>query len=782
MRSLILTLALVLSLSSFSQFSGPYRLTWDGKSYYVTNRGSGNVVEIDSAFNSSTIITGLNNPTEILFGSFGGQSAMLVLANNVIKLYDPSTFQNIWNVNISVTDEAHDIAYDPSNQNVFYISDRKGNKIVKATVGGAPLYLVSYSTLIPSIPRPAGMMFDNQGRLIVVSDTSDANIYAVNVDSASVDTILSTGLDNLNDITQDQQNNYYVTCWGDDKLYRIDRDMTSMTNLAQYNNPAGLYNNATYDYLAMTCHNCNKVEYKLYHLFSPLDDVQTCAGDSFYVDFNPTYKGIGTYGSNNKFIAQMSDSNGSFSNPTYIGQVSTDTVPKFFFANVPLGNYADTGYVYRIISTSPQVESYFTKKIKINPGPASKIFGSDTVNLCLGSTLQLGPGLNSNHTFNWSPGTLVSDSTKGKVSFVATSAGEYDIHLNVKDNTSMCRSEGEVHISVAPSLSISGLPSNLQMCQGDTVSVGINNLPYIMSWSNAPGLSSQSASNPKYYGFTSRWLFVEFSDSSSICSGTDSLYIQVDTVPNTGVPVGYSLETCTNLVLMHGLDLDTTLSYYWFGDSGITISPYQYDAAFMFTKAGKYERTVEVTNPGTGCSNSGSLEITAYYRPQVIDLVLDVNSVKIQNATGSGSNVEWTINGIPYPHLTGYSIPIDTLEALEDTVVANVVATWHVTNVNGDTLCSVESSPFVYDFSNVEELKISYNIYPNPAEDLITISASETFSTLNIYSISGQLIRSEKHAKTLEQSVDVSNLDEGMIIIEIIHDNAVSRKKVNIQR
>jgi gliding motility-associated-like protein len=134
-----------------------------------------------------------------------------------------------------------------------------------------------------------------------------------------------------------------------------------------------------------------------------------CAGDTFVVPY--TAKGV--YESNNQFIAQLSNEDGSFDDTTKIfelGRITStqsDTIlgslPKFQVKSSP-------NYRIRIISTAPIVQSFYkldTLKLliystdKANPGPGLVICKGDSVELnTFGGT-----------KWNWSPGNLVLDST-----------------------------------------------------------------------------------------------------------------------------------------------------------------------------------------------------------------------------------------------------------------------------------------------------------------------------------------------------------------------------------
>ncbi|OBX26751.1 putative secreted protein (Por secretion system target) [Gelidibacter algens] len=71
----------------------------------------------------------------------------------------------------------------------------------------------------------------------------------------------------------------------------------------------------------------------------------------------------------------------------------------------------------------------------------------------------------------------------------------------------------------------------------------------------------------------------------------------------------------------------------------------------------------------------------------------------------------------------------------------------------------------------------SFTIYPNPVND--TFRINKDFNVLDIYDITGKLIRSFKGAFTTSDNFDVSDLDQSMYVVKIAHSNGqVSTSKL----
>lgn len=605
--------------SLLAQYNNPYRIAQDGNNYFITNKGNGTVIKIDSSFSTSTVISGLYSPNDIFSGSFGPNSAIVIIDSNQIKLYDKTTYGSLINLTITGAVEAHDGVFNPNNSNEFFISDRAGDKIIKGSIGSAPFYPITYSTLVSGIDRPAGMIFDDRDRLLVVTDTTDAEIHWINISTGSDSILQSTSLDYLNDISQDGEGNYYVTCWGDNYMYRFDSTFNDQYRLAGYSNPAGMLPNIADDYMVLACHNCNKVEFEAFHVFSPFDDITTCINDSFIAGFNPIYQGIGTYNSDNKFILEISDSNGNFSVPTIIAQISLDSVPELMQARLPEGIYASAGHKYRYRSTSPADLSFGTKDLNLYQLPEAFINQSDTLSICTGSSILLGQGAQNDVTYNWSPGSYVSDSTSSNPSYTKTSIGSYDLMLMARDTILGCSNTSNIHIQVGPNLSISQLADSLDICPGDSIDVGVEGLPYFFSWSGSDSLSNIGIGNPSFYDIESKTLQVIFSDFTLTCTGSDSVYVQVNTPePITGSGT-LADSSCLGDTSFVSLTFNQDYTYSW-SSSGNLVSSDEYAPAFEYSSAGLKTIYATYQHKTTLCEASDSLYVKVLDLPAIFDM------------------------------------------------------------------------------------------------------------------------------------------------------------------
>jgi len=99
-----------------------------------------------------------------------------------------------------------------------------------------------------------------------------------------------------------------------------------------------------------------------------------------------------------------------------------------------------------------------------------------------------------------------------------------------------------------------------------------------------------------------------------------------------------------------------------------------------------------------------------------------------------------------------------------------------VDNLNFDNLItSVQEQP---------AKKTLFNLYPNPASDIVTLNIDNTINadfTLNIYNVTGELVSSETLRQN-QQQINISDLSNGIYMVEIKSKEWNGKQKLIIQR
>jgi hypothetical protein len=70
----------------------------------------------------------------------------------------------------------------------------------------------------------------------------------------------------------------------------------------------------------------------------------------------------------------------------------------------------------------------------------------------------------------------------------------------------------------------------------------------------------------------------------------------------------------------------------------------------------------------------------------------------------------------------------------------------------------------------------SFEIYPNPANDIVEISSKSSISELTIYNAAGMLIKSVS-PDNKKHILDVNNFESGLYIIKVMTENGITSKK-----
>jgi hypothetical protein len=90
---------------------------------------------------------------------------------------------------------------------------------------------------------------------------------------------------------------------------------------------------------------------------------------------------------------------------------------------------------------------------------------------------------------------------------------------------------------------------------------------------------------------------------------------------------------------------------------------------------------------------------------------------------------------------------------------------------------SVGTCTAVCNTTSIQENNTSeFNIYPNPVKDVLSIDGF--YNSVNIYDVFGKLVLTSQTQKT----IDVSNLSNGVYMLEINTEQAVKTKKITVAK
>ena len=181
---------------------------------------------------------------------------------------------------------------------------------------------------------------------------------------------------------------------------------------------------------------------------------------------------------------------------------------------------------------------------------------------------------------------------------------------------------------------------------------------------------------------------------------------------------------------------------------------------------------------------------------EIVDGRLAVrNTTPVENASNVAVNatVSVTFNeDITSSDLTGITItpdPGNVSASVQGAVLTIAHAdfapgTEYTINIPGEVVTGYEQ-PITWKFTTItatgiQEIDLSsINIYPNPAEDIITVTGLSGNSTVTLYDLSGRIL--ERYSVTDDQLDIPLHLASGMYMIKIDRDNASVTRKLIIR-
>jgi len=212
-----------------------------------------------------------------------------------------------------------------------------------------------------------------------------------------------------------------------------------------------------------------KFDGNLYQVNSPiLSNTNFCQNQSFSVSYTITK----TFTSPNSFTAQLSDTNGSFINPTSIGTLSSTTSGSIN-CRIPSAISAGTGYRIRIISSNPSIiGSDNGTNIVINALPQPIISGSKTA--CEGSlTYTYSIPSILGHSYQWtSPrnGDIVGSNTSNIISVRWRTIGIDSLIIRQTNPQTGCFKDTNIIVTIMKNIipTVSYFGNDNFFCTGDS--------------------------------------------------------------------------------------------------------------------------------------------------------------------------------------------------------------------------------------------------------------------------------------------------------------------------
>lgn len=305
-----------------------------------------------------------------------------------------------------------------------------------------------------------------------------------------------------------------------------------------------------------------------------------CGGDTLSLSFSCN----DSFSATNKFIAELSDATGVFTNATQIGSVTQAAGTGSVLCTFP--SLSGTGYRVRIRATDPKtVTADNGVDLTLNQTPIITLKTS-AIQGCVGSLIQLKASGGSNYAWSQNVTTIGNDSA------IIYLWQNETVDVTGQGSGS-CPGKGSISLTAFPKPQVN-LGADQQVCAGTSVLLQAGGTYASYLWSTGETTSQILAKQPGIY-------WVSVLDNNG-CNTIDSISIGWNALPKPGLGTDTTICEGTSLTLNPGLGFT---SYQWStGASSPTINVNQ---------SGLY--AVEVSN-SSGCKNSDSIWVNVQPLPK----------------------------------------------------------------------------------------------------------------------------------------------------------------------
>lgn len=523
------------------------------------------------------------------------------------------------------------------------------------------------------------------------------------------------------------------------------------------------------------------------YLPMPFTDTLLCAGDSFYLSYHTALK----FKPNNTFTAQLSDASGSFTSPTTIGSISSDTTG-FIPCKIP-ANAVGSGYRIRVLASNPAKTSLDNGiDIKIGNISPTNVSASGTNSICLGDSIKLYANTNTNSVnYSWSgPNSYLSNNKNPIISpSTLNMSGDYILNVSYFG----CSVFDTVNVLVNPRPNIPTANNNNPTCVGGTImltaSTTTSNATYQWSGPNNYTSSNQNPNIPlASLAMAGDYIvYADLGGCKSVQADTTTVVVQkgaqmsIAPSPSNSICPGDSI---TFLAII--TDAVNGSTYHW-EKNGTKISGVN---ALSFKtndfKDGDVIACILTPGPTSGCTTPVSslqipIVINNYLAPTVNISVAPSSNVWegllvtfTADPTDAGfrPKYQWKLNGADIIGATGKTWAATTLTNGDEVTC----------EITSDYLCpkpenAISNSIKMNVALNVEKLTTKENkvsLYPNPANSKIKVTGLKSY-TYEVYDLSGRLVLS---GNSNGDEVNISKINNGIYFMSILTTNNTYKLKL----
>lgn len=392
--------------------------------------------------------------------------------------------------------------------------------------------------------------------------------------------------------------------------------------------------------------------------------------------------------------------------------------------------------------------------VNVNPNPsAPQITNNDDTTFCVGDSVILTSDVATTYLWNTSATTQ---------SITATTQGNYTVTIT---DANGCSAVSQPMLITVNALPVANAGSDLTFCASDSAMLNATG-GGTYSWSPATGLSCTTCQNP-YASPVSTTTYTVVVTNTNGCTAMDSAIVTIATVlvANAGSDSAICPGESTTLNASGGT------GYSWTPTTGLS-NPNIANPVASPTTTTTY--TVIVTS-GTCSPSSDSVKVTVNPNPAPPTITVNPagpNSVNLVASPSTGYYYQWYLN------TTGTNHPI-TGATGNILFGADSLGYYSVEITDITTGCSAISS-LIYYPAGIEEFNLSdyINVYPNPANDIITVESTliNKDAMISLYNIQGQLLILQPMLQA-KINVDISAFSRGMYYLKVQTEKGIAVKK-----
>lgn len=400
-------------------------------------------------------------------------------------------------------------------------------------------------------------------------------------------------------------------------------------------------------------------------------------------------------------------------------------------------------YDLLITDTTTACFSSDTVVLNVNPVPVVAL-GSDT-SLCSSSTPVTLSAPAGNYTYLWN----TTDTTQ---TILVSATGNYNVL--VVDTATSCSSSDSIQLIVNLSPSVA-LGNDTTFCSNNgPLTLVAPAGPYNYVWSDmSTGTTLNAATTGNYY--------LDVTDSISGCVSTDSIMV---TVPMSPAVTLNDTAFCGTNVTLTGPS--GAYMYMW--------STADTTQSILVTVSGTYNLTV--TDSASGCIGSDSASVNVNANPTVV--------ATASVLTPCADDADVILTGTPSGGtFTGTSVTGSQFDPSIGAGSYDIV--YNFTDVNGcsgsDTV-TINVNACVGVSENFAGSGM--NVYPNPNSGIFTFAAANVDAkemTIEIVTIEGQVIKSDKHSNVqgnFSEEINMNEFANGVYFMRVTTDGSVFTQRI----